>query len=286
MRRSSLAVSIVLLFSAAIFAQHSSGGGGGGHSGGSSGGGSHSSASGSSSSSHSVSSSSSHSTSSCGSSTGSASSHRSSANGSASIASRTKISGNDSNAVHAVLQPKNRVEMKAAHSEKRTFFSYLRHPFRKPERKPVADLRRPVCLRAPCPVCPMGQVRSGGGCVGAIPVGNNNSCLHWGLWHSGACLQQTHFLDDCSGLRATLHRQAQRLQAATAAQQGACGFSQTQECSESTANLQSEDSLYRKLQERYQRCMGSASGFPYDGFAFGGSRALLFDRVDPAPPRQ
>ena len=61
----------------------------------------------------------------------------------------------------------------ARSSQKRGFFSFLRHPFRKPEPKPEptgslrsADLRRPLCFKGPCPVCPAGHEWDG--CAGLI----------------------------------------------------------------------------------------------------------------------
>ena len=166
--------------------------------------------------------------------------------------------------------------------EKKGFFSFLRHPFRKPEPKPepktklAADLRRPVCLKGPCPVCPTGQARVGGGCTGTVVVNNTRRyCSSGEIWNGGACLQQTRFLDDCAGLRMTMLQQAQRTQSAESERQNSCAAGQTQSCTDLTNAAQSESGLYRTLQERYRMCMqGSMAGYPF-GFGFRGYSAGL-----------
>src|SRR6202050_4993101 len=154
MRLSSVVVAVVFLFSSVVFAQHSSGGvggsSGGGSSGGSSGGGSHGSSGGVSSGG-----SSSHAGSSGGSSRGgsshSAGSHSSPASGSSSAHTSARNSGSgshDSSAAAAGSRAKassHSAATKTAQPEKRSFFSFLRHPFHRSEPKPTeSDLRAPV----------------------------------------------------------------------------------------------------------------------------------------------
>jgi hypothetical protein len=251
MRLSSLCFAAVLLFCSATFAQHSSGGGG--SSGGSSGGGSHSGSSGGSSSSSS--SASSHSS-------GGSVSHSSSVHGSTSGSSSTSLTRDShSNAERSILEQNAGARSATAHSEKKSFFSFLRHPFRKPEPKPdpktkaVSDRRHPRCVHGPCPVCPPGQVYAGGGCAAKEFANHrNNFCSTSELWSGGACLLQTRFLDDCSGFRLAMERQAQRMQAAEATQQSVCTTGSRQDCSGLTSTAQSEASLYRALQDRYRLC--------------------------------
>jgi len=287
MRLSSLCVAAVLLLSPMSFAQHSSGGGGGGSSGGSSGGGSHggssggSSYSGSSGGGHSSngSNSSSSTHSSGGSGSHGSSGHGSNGHGSnglssASSSSHSNVSPSHSNSVHSVREPNTNVRTRTETTEKKGFFTFLRHPFRKPEpkpdprTKPVADLRRPICFKGPCPVCPVGQARTGGGCMGTTVVNHARSyCTSGEIWRGGDCLLHTRFLDDCSGLRAALQQQAQRMQQAELERQNACAAGATQTCTDLTTAAQSESGLYRTLQDRYRMCtQRSMTTYPSGGY--------------------
>lgn len=156
----------------------------------------------------------------------------------------------------------NRSGGKIDRPEKRTFIGFLRHPLKKPEPKPVPNLRLRTCLKGWCRVCPIGAGSLKGQCVETIA--NNleplNRCSHRQIWRGDACLQQTNFLDECSGERAALDVQAMRMQAAESARQSACTVSTTQECTEATNRAQSESSLYRSLQEKYQQCMRLTRG--------------------------
>jgi len=267
--RLTLALAVTLLFSSNALSQHSSGGGG--SSGGSSssgGGGSHGGSSGGS-----VSSGSSASHGSGGSASHSSTAHPpSSAPGSP----HSGVRGTQSNASHSMRGPNSGVQ-------KRGFFSFLLYPFKRPKAtpaptvKPVADLRRPVCFKGPCPVCPER------GCEGTGVVNNANRfhrfCAAGEARGGGACLQQP-FLDDCSSLRMMMERQAQRTQAAEAARQSMCS-TDPQQCSATTSASESEASFYRELQERYQACRRkSPTAFSFGGFgARGYSTALSFDPV-------
>ena len=318
MRLSSLCIAAVFLLSVVTFAQHSSGGGGSGSSGGSSGGGSHgggssggSSSSASSGGGHSSagSSSSTHSSGGSGSgasahSSGGAASHVSSVHSpsSAPTSSRSSVSNartnrvqsnhlpNDhvQNNVRSIRQPNTGTQGKTPISEKRSFFSFLRHPFRRPEpnpppkTKPVADLRRPVCFRGPCAVCPPGQAHAGG-CGGTFYERHQRShCTAGEIWSGGECLLQTQFLDSCVGLRMAIQRQQQRVQAADSTRQSACAAGSSQACLDLTSAVQGEAGFYRTLQEQYQRCMQrSLATYPFTGFGYGGPpTGLLFEPLD------
>jgi hypothetical protein len=281
MRLSSLSLAAVLICSAAAFAQHSSGGGGssGGSSGGS-GGGSHGSSGGSA----------------AGSSTGSHSSGGSAAHGSStsqgarghnssSASSHSSAHLSRSSPARTNSAPGAGVRAKFEPSGRRSFFSFLRHPFRKPEpktdRKPkiAADLRRPICFKGPCLICPAGQAN--GVCAGLVVDHRRNLCSTREIWSGGACLLQTSFLDDCSGMRLALEQQAQRMQAAEGARQSACSAGSREECSDRAGRAQSETSLYETLQARYRMCQRrSRTAYPFSGP--GGSSyspGLRFDRL-------
>jgi hypothetical protein len=280
MRLSSLCLAAVLIFSPALAAQHSSGGGSsGGGSGG--GGGSHTSSGGSGSSGGSASS---HNSS--GSSGGSVS-HSSSGSHSAPISqggsvhssgsgiggSRSVVSSPHSNAPNSIRQPNSGPRTKHETVGKKGFFSFLRRPMRRPQPKaepkpkPVADLRGRLCFKGPCVVCPTGGVHGGGCLSGLDPQRRNNFCSAREIWNGGVCLLQTRFVDDCSGLRFAMERQAQRMQAAESAQQSACASAATQECSDLTNTSLAETSLYRALQSRYRQCRQSITAYPFGGTA-------------------
>lgn len=249
MRLSSLSLAALLLIPSLMLAQHSSGGGSSGSSGGgSSGGGSHSSSSGGSSysgSSHS--------------SGGGSASHGSASRGSNSaMFSRSSERSSASNEAR-LHQPTAVSQARTVQPEKRSFFSFLRHPFHKPGPKHfVYSLRRPVCPNGHCGVCPVGQVRMGNTCIGGVVPRYTNYCSRGELWSGGSCLLHTNFLADCSGLLSALQRQEQRVQAAESVRQSACINGATAECSGATRERESEENLYQSLDLRYRRCQASA----------------------------
>jgi hypothetical protein len=262
-----VALAAILLFSSNTLAQHSAGGGGssGGGSASSGGGGSHGGSSGGSVSSSSVSS--------AGHSSSGSASHSSSSHTAASaLASHSGVHGTQPNTSHSVHEPNASLQGKTEPSQKRGLFSFLRHPFRKPlppetTNEPAASLRRPVCFRGPCAVCPKG------GCGGAVIANNivRHPCPAGEFRSGGGCRPQA-FLDDCNGLQMMVERQAQRMQEAQAARPSACS-ADPQQCSASSSSAESEASLYRELQERYQACQRKApTAFPY-------STSLSFNAV-------
>ena len=299
MRLSGLSLTALLLFASFTLAQHSSGGssssgssssgssGGGSHSSssggssysGSSGGGSHSSGGGSSysggGSSHS--STSSHGSSSVHPSGGvsvssGSTSHGKNEHGSTLVNSRNGMESSPSK-VRPIHEPKSGVPQRAVAPEKRSFFTFLRHPFRRPQpkvvSKPALYLPRPVCPKGKCaPVCPVGQVRSGGACstpaVHLCVAGQtwnhscHDQCSHGEIWNGGSCLYHTQFLDSCFAQRTAMQRQAQRVQAAEAARRNACANGPAQECSDATSTWQTEENLRRNLLARYQQCQSQS----------------------------
>jgi hypothetical protein len=205
--------------------------------------------------------------------------------------SHSGIENSPSTMPRPVREPKSALSERAVVPEKRGFFSFLRHPFRKPEPKGVEVkhalyLPRPICPKGRCaPACPVGQVRSGGACTTpVIPVctggmtWNTGACgysrYHCSLgefWNGTSCAYGASFLDSCIALRMSLDRQAQRVQNAEAARQRACATGPSSECSGASASWQSEENLRQSLLSRYQQCrmqsfpMYSAQhGWPYD----------------------
>jgi hypothetical protein len=265
MRLSSLSFAAVVLLVFFLFsvstllAQHGGGGGGGSSGGGSHGGGGGSSGASSSGGGHSSGSHSSGSHSS-----GTSSSHGTGSTGHSSNTSNSSISNlsrSNSERIRditrvSLIEPIATEPAKAT-PQKRGFFSFLRHPFRKSEL--VAEFQHPVCWHGVCRVCPVAQVPGAGGCVTPhLFLRNANLCSRAEIW-SGTC-PQTHSLDDCSGLRAAMERQARRMQVAEAALPNACSSAFTQECTDLTNTAQSEASLYQTLQQKLNQCLARSHG--------------------------
>ena len=252
MRLSAL-VSVLLLTSATIFAQHSSAGGGssggssvgsGGYSGGShsGSGGSYSSGGGSYSGSRGG-----------GGSGGSSSPGRSS--GGSHNSSRGASNGNAlSRSIHNSPTGLGPGSTKATvHPEKRSFFSALRHPFKKHASKTrIADWRQPPCRKKPCPaVCPPGTT---GGRRNACSANAVVSCPFGEAWNGVAC-QQTFRFNNCDELNRRLSQQGQILLATESSRQTACSIdAASQECSDSTARYQNETLGFRSLRQQLEQC--------------------------------
>jgi hypothetical protein len=260
MRLSGLSLAAILLISSVALAQHSSGGGGSSGGGASSGGGSHGGSSGGSSSSggsHSAGGSAAHTSGTHTANSGaSASGHRSQGNA---------LQSGARGSAHMKAQP-----------EKRGFFSVVLHPFRKPQPKPVADLRRWPCVKGPCPVCPAGSAHSGGCGIPAY----NNVCTRHELWSGGSCLSQSQFLDNCAGQRLAMDQQARHMHTAEAERDRACASGSAQECSDLSGNVQSESLLYQTLLERYRQCRTRWPSSAFGASAtFGSFQWWQFDRL-------
>lgn len=285
MRLSSLCVATVLIFSSVAFTQHSSSGSSSSSaSSSSSGGGSHGSSSGGSSSTGS--SASSHSSAGSVSSTSNAHSsagavsHVSSArsSNSGSVSPHPVAHDPHSNAVRSIREPNAGTQGKTAPSEKKGFFSFLRHPFRKPSPKPepttkvVSSLRRWICVPG----------QAGGRCAGKVNTNQTRTCQAGEFSSGGDCLLQTRFMDNCLGQRRIMEQQARRMQAAESAQRSACASGSSQDCSNLAGTAQSEANLYRTLQDRYQTCQRrSQATYSFTGFGFSSySSGLLFDPLE------
>lgn len=105
----------------------------------------------------------------------------------------------------------------AVQPEKRGFFSFLRHPFRRPEPKPAepdlrrriclegpckepeqqppqADLRHRICTNGPCVPCPPGQsAGKNGKCFATPPVNTAlNQCGANENWNGSVCVANNH----------------------------------------------------------------------------------------------
>jgi hypothetical protein len=274
MRLSGLSLAILLLSATVAIAQHG-GGGGGGSSAGSSGGGggSHGGGGGSSSSggsgSHSSGGGSGHSSSGGGHSSGS----HGSAGHSSNAASVTRTgTRNPRNAPHQINEPNRTLQPKPT-AEKRTFFSFLRHPFHRPQPKAVVAPHPPLCRKGPCRICPAGK--AGRGCI--VPgVYTHNECRYPNVWNGGICTLPMPIVDTCSALLREMQRQEQRMQAAQASEQSTCAGGQSQSCSDAVATRQNEEARYQSALNNYRRCrMGGAVSYRFSGSGFPGFEAGL-----------
>lgn len=238
MRLSSLVVVAILFVSATLPAQHTSGAGGS-SSGGSSSGASHGSYSGDSSSSAS-----------------SASSHSSSSSASH-IASRGAAGSRQSPSSKLPSAKEN------AAPEKKSFRSFLRHPFKKPSPVQTAELKRPRCRKEPCAVCPPGESRHGkGGCVSSVVA---SDCQPGQFWNGFACGTR-YRVNDCSALAAQLAQQERQMRSAMTAQQQSCSYdSASQECAGLRGQSGGESLRYRQLQEQYDQCLAHSRSYAFRG---------------------
>ena len=304
MRLSILSLAAVVLLSSFVLAQHSSGGGGnsGGSSAGSSGVGSHSSSSGGGS--YSSGSGGGHASGggySSGGGHNSGGNHVSNGAGSRGSSSPSPASRGTGSAMFSRSDRRTSIanetrtnrslshssQLRTAPPEKRSFFSFLRHPFRRPQSNHVADLRHYICTNEHCNFCPVGQVRMGNACIGGVVPRYDNYCSRDELWSGGSCLLHTYFLPDCSGLLMALQRQEQRVQAADSIRQSACMNGATPECLGATRERESEENLYQSLESRYRRCQTSAgNAYFLGGHASSGHASSLWidpSRLDLAP---
>jgi hypothetical protein len=139
--------------------------------------------------------------------------------------------------------------------QKRDLASVLLRPFRKAQQERVSEFQHRVCWRGACRICPVAQVPGAGGCTTPnLYLQNTSLCTHAEIWAGGPCTLQIHVLDDCSGLRMAMERQARRMQAAEEARQNGCSNAASQECTNLTSWTQKETSLYQTLQQRFNQC--------------------------------
>ena len=255
MRFSGLAVAVILLLSSVVVAQHSSGG---------SSGGSHSSYSGG------------------GSSSGGSATHSARSGSSASHSSH-QPSG--SNAAPAIRE--SGVARVPSQPEKRVFFSFLRHPFRKP--KTEADLQRGICSKkGPCPVCPAGQTAGKNGAC--VPSPQAFLCRTGEYWNNGGCVGFVTFLANCSlDPDGELMAARKKMEAATRSMEAVCSQDPAgHECSEENVLYQSAVDLYRQRQEShvraYEECQPSWFFFSPFGLSYGPLFSPLALYSDPLLP--
>ncbi len=208
MRLSGLVIATIFFASTTLLAQHSSGGGGGG----SSSGGGYSGAGSSGGSSHSGSGYS-------GGYSGSSSSHVSSGGGSGSSrgsgsASSSSVKSSSEKAGSSVRAPNESSRARSNAStpfstkpEKRSFASLLLHPFKRPKVVATVETKRPLsCLKAPCPVCPSRQSRSGSGACAVA----TSACAPGLSWNGFACGVPYRF-NDCGALAAQLEAERRHM---------------------------------------------------------------------------
>ncbi len=248
MRLSGLVIAALLLVSTTLLAQHSSGGGsssGGGYSGGSS----HSSSGysgGYSSSGSSHASSGGGSGSSRGSGSASSSSGRSS---SGKVGSSAVRSANDrvrAGANVSTHDPKSPASVKPSlKPEKKSFVSFLRHPFKKSKPVATARFKRPPCRKEPCAVCPPGESRNGRGACGPSVVAGN-VCQGGQSWNGFACGTQ-YWFNDCRDLANQLAAQERQMRG---------------------QNDPGQSLRHQLLQNQYEQCLRHFSLEPFGGYAF------------------
>jgi len=177
------------------------------------------------------------------------------------------------NVARPAREPREGVQLRNVPPEKRSFFSFLRHPFRKPALKDPETLRGPLCFKGRCPVRPPGKPCTTKNCKNQVAVTSYPEffCPLRVIWPGGTCLSQTRFLDDCAGLRAAFERQAAALREAAATLQSACVGGVMEQCSVATSAWQSEMNLYQQLKQRYESCQQQqrySSHLIPDGFWF------------------
>lgn len=239
MRLAGLAVAVILLFSSVVVAQHSSGGGGS-SGGSSSSGGFHSSYS------------------------GGGGSSRDSATHNASPGSRAYQSSHQTSGSNAAPAIRERgIAHVPSQPEKRTFFSFLRHPFSKPQPKTEANLRRRICAKGPCPVCPAGQAYGKNGACVASPQGN--LCRTGEYRTGGGCVLFANFLGNCStDPDGELMAARRNMEATKRSMEAACSQDPAgNECSEENVLYQRAVDLHRQRLEShiraYEECQRSPS---------------------------
>jgi hypothetical protein len=143
---------------------------------------------------------------------------------------------------------------KPTQPEKRGFFSFLRHPFRRPEPKPRPEIKPAepdlhlACKHEPCAVCPPGRsMGKTGGCGAATPPVTiaRGECRAGLVWNGVACGNTI----DCARFTGQAAALANELRGIKAEMETACSNnSSAQECSEVTLRYYGAVSRYRELQ--------------------------------------
>jgi hypothetical protein len=142
---------------------------------------------------------------------------------------------------------------KPAQPEKRGFFSFFRHPFRRPEPKPKPEFKpaepdlRAACKHEPCAVCPPGRsMGKNGGCGVATPPVTmaRTECRAGMLWNGVTCGNTT----DCAVFASRAAALANELRGIKGEMQTACSSNSSAQCSEVTLRYYGAVSQYRELQ--------------------------------------
>jgi hypothetical protein len=285
MQFSGLVIAAILLVPAALFSQHTSGA-----SGSSSGSSSSTSVSSSSSSSSSGShASGSKSSASSGGSHGSNSggSHSSASSGSShnSSSSASHVASKRETAPHAAPTAESLSAKKTAAPEKKSVFSFFRHPFRRAKPVQTAEAKRPEpCRKKPCPVCPPGESLNGKGACAAPPTAvarNRKRCGAGTVWNGVTC--GDYYEDPCSSARMA----AEELNKIQGQMESVCsGNSFGQECSDFKQRyegaLQSYESLLRGSPANCQATLRDPHSLGLNGQ---GNPSSPKRDITPAPPK-
>jgi hypothetical protein len=132
--------------------------------------------------------------------------------------------------------------------EKKSFASFLRHPFKKSMPVATAEFKRPPCGKKPCPVCPPGESRNGGGACGVV----NNVCSSGQSFNGFACGTQ-YWFDDCRALADQLAMQERQMR---------------------EQNDPGQSLRYHLLQNQYEQCLSRFSLEPFGAYIFNDVRLL------------
>jgi hypothetical protein len=149
--------------------------------------------------------------------------------------------------------------------EKRGLFSFLRHPLRKAQPKPVEpDLRRRICKDGSCVECPPGQSAGKNGKCGTSPQSNiaSNQCQSNESWNGAACMAVQSCsaneswngarcvarTDECGNISARAALQAHEVRAARMGMAAACANNPSgQQCGDLKRSYDSAVQRYRML---------------------------------------
>lgn len=206
---------------------------------------------------------------------------------SGSSASHSSHQPSGSNAAPAIREPG--VARVPAQPEKRAFFSFLRHPFRKPQPKTEADLQRGICAKkGSCPICPAGQTAGkNGACVVSPQL---LLCRPGEYWNAGGCGVLVNFLANCSlDPDEELMAARKNMEAAKRGMEAVCSQNPAgHECSEENVLYQAAVDLHRQRQESHIRaheeCQRSWSFFSPFGLYYGPLFSPLGLYSDPLLP--
>jgi len=160
---------------------------------------------------------------------------------------------------------------KTAQPQRRSFFSFLRNPFRRHEPKstepdrhrricktgpckepapePVviaADLRERICTKEPCPHCLAGESRGkNGACEPNSPANTPSRCLANEAWNGAVCVANG---DPCAAFRGRAAIAQNDVRGAREKMQAACSTnSSSQECDEFRQQYDAAMQRYRML---------------------------------------